>query len=57
MMDGLICKGVLVVVLALIVWIGYSCLVMGARQDEIRKRDWEEFCGEENEEEIEKSEK
>lgn len=43
-MDGFIIKAVLVIVLGLIVFIGYACLIQGARQDEISQKDWEEYC-------------
>lgn len=48
-MDELVWKGVLIGILALIVWIGYSCLIEAGRQDEIRQKDWEEFERKENE--------
>ena len=43
MMDGFIIKAVLVIILGLIVFIGYVCLIQGARQDEIDQKDYEEY--------------
>ena len=44
-----IVKGIVVLVLALIVFIAYCCLIYNARQEEVSEKEWEEFKKSENE--------
>ena len=44
-----IVKGIVVLVLALILFIAYCCLIHNAIQDEVSEKEWEEFEKSENE--------